>query len=78
MQLLRELKLFAKISKCDFYKKKFHYLDHIISEEEISVDLENIEAILNWPTPKNITNVISFMGLDVIKGSLKESPRLHT
>ena len=34
-----------------------------ISEEGISVDPEKIEAIMNWPTPRNVTDVRSFMGL---------------
>jgi hypothetical protein len=38
-------------------------LGHIISEEGIVVDPEKIEAIRGWPTPKNITEVRSFMGL---------------
>ena len=32
-------------------------------EEGISVDPKNIEAIMNWPTPRNVTDVRSFMGL---------------
>ena len=32
-------------------------------KEGISVDPENIEAIMNWPTPRNVTDVRSFMGL---------------
>jgi hypothetical protein len=27
------------------------------------VDLEKIKAIMDWPTPKNVTDVRSFMGL---------------
>jgi hypothetical protein len=27
------------------------------------VDLENIEANIGWPTPKNVSEVIYFMGL---------------
>lgn len=38
-------------------------MGHVISKEGISVDIEKIEAIVNWPTPRNVTNVISFMGL---------------
>ena len=53
LQLLREHKLYAKLSKCDFYRDRIQYLGHIIFEEGISVDPEKIEAIMNWPTPRN-------------------------
>jgi hypothetical protein len=38
-------------------------LGHIISKEGMAMDLEKIEVIKEWPTPKNITKVRSFMGL---------------
>ena len=38
-------------------------MGHIVSEEGILVDLEKIEAIMNWPTPRIVTDVRSFMGL---------------
>ena len=63
LSLLREHQLYAKLSKCDFYRDKIQYLGHIISEEGISMDPEKIEAIMNWPTPRNVTDVRSFMGL---------------
>jgi hypothetical protein len=63
LQVLREHQLYAKLSKCSFYQRKIHYLGHIISEEGIVVDPEKIEAIRGWPTPKNVTEVRSFMGL---------------
>ena len=62
-KFLREHKLYEKLSKYDFYKDKIHYLGHIISKEGIYVDPEKIEAIMNWPTPRNVTNVRYFMGL---------------
>jgi hypothetical protein len=39
-------------------------LGHIISKEGITMDPEKIEAIKGWTTPKNVTEVRSFMGLD--------------
>ena len=42
---------------------RIQYLGHIISEEGISMDTEKIEAIMNWPNPRNVTDVRSFMGL---------------
>jgi hypothetical protein len=62
-QVLREHQLYAKLSKCYFYQKHIHYLGHIISEHGIAVDPKKIEAIRGWPTPKNVSDVISFMGL---------------
>jgi hypothetical protein len=63
IQVLREHQLYAKLSKCSFYQNKIHYLGHIISEEGIVVDPENIEAIKGWEAHKNVTEVSSFMGL---------------
>ena len=55
--------MYAKLSKCDFYRERIQYLGHILSNKGIFVDPENIEAIMNWPTPRNVTYVRSFMGL---------------
>ena len=63
LQVLREKQLYAKMSKCSFYQKEIQYLGHVISEEGIAVDPSKIEAIRECPTPKNTTEVRSFMGL---------------
>jgi hypothetical protein len=63
LQVLREHKLYAKLSKCIFYQKKIHYLGHIISTKGITIDPEKIEAIRGWPTPRNVIEVRSFMCL---------------
>jgi hypothetical protein len=64
LQVLREHQLYAKLSKCSFYQKQIHYLGHIISEEGIDVDPEKVQAIQEWPTPRNVTEVRSFMCLE--------------
>jgi hypothetical protein len=38
-------------------------LGHIISTTRIEVDPEKIETIRGWPTPKNVIEVRSFMGI---------------
>jgi hypothetical protein len=63
LKVLREHQLYAKLRKCSFYQKKIHYLGHIISKDGITVDPEKIEAIREWSTPKNVTEISSFMGL---------------
>jgi hypothetical protein len=63
LQVLREHKLYAKISKCIFYQNKIHYLGHIILVDGITIDLEKIESIIGCPMLRNVIEVISFMGL---------------
>ena len=63
MQELREHQLSAKFSKCDFFKDKIQYLGHVVTKDRIFVDPEKIRAIEDWPVPKDVTDVQSFMGI---------------
>eukprot|EP00253_Pinus_taeda_P016914 PITA_16914 len=63
MQTLQEHQLYAKFSKCDFYKEEIQYLGHIIRREGISVDPKKIRTIMEWPVPKDVADIRSFMGL---------------
>ena len=63
LHILREKKLFAKLSKCDFWLKEVSFLGYIVFAEGIKVDLAKIEAIVNWKLPRNVTKVRSFLGL---------------
>ena len=47
LQILREKKLYAKLSKCEFWMKEVKFLDHVVSHGGISVDLSKVEAVLN-------------------------------
>jgi hypothetical protein len=51
------------MSKCSFYQSKIHYLGYVISDEGITVDLEKVKAIMEWPALTNFLEVQSFMGL---------------
>ncbi|WP_208972667.1 hypothetical protein, partial [Escherichia coli] len=62
-QLLREHKLYAKESKCEFFKTEIHYLGHIITNDGIMMDPEKVEAIVKWPHPTNLTELQIFLGL---------------
>ena len=63
LQRLREHKLYAKFSKCDFWLKEVQFLGHIISDKGISVDPSKIQDVLNWKTPESISEIRSFLGL---------------
>ena len=63
LQELRDHQLFAKFSKCDFFKDKIQYLGHVVTKEGIPMDPKKIKVIEDWPVPKDVTNVLSFMGI---------------
>ena len=63
LQSLREHKLYAKFSKCDFWLKEVQFLGHIISDKGISVDPSKIHDVLNWKTPESVSEIRSFLGL---------------
>ena len=60
---LRDNKLFGKLSKCEFFKTEVEYLGHVISEKGIQVDPKKTSAIKEWPIPKSVTELRSFLGL---------------
>ena len=63
LQTLREHQLYAKFSKCDFFMEEIQYLGHVITKEGIAVDPEKIRTIMEWPVPKDVADIRSFMGL---------------
>ena len=63
LQTLKENQLYAKFSKCEFYKDKIQYLGHIISEQGLAIDPQNIKAIREWSVPNDVSAVRSFMGI---------------
>ena len=63
LQKLREEKLFAKLSKCEFWKNEVAFLGHVITKEGVAVDPTKIRAVIEWEAPKSITEVRSFLGL---------------
>ncbi|CAL1353211.1 unnamed protein product [Linum trigynum] len=63
LQKLKEEKLYAKFSKCDFWLEEVLFLGHMISGHGVEVDPKKIEAVTNWAPPKNVSEVRSFLGL---------------
>ncbi|XP_073030654.1 uncharacterized protein [Primulina eburnea] len=62
-QTLREKELYVKFKKFEFWLKSVAFLGHIIYELGVSVDPKKVEAIKDWPQPKTVTEVRSFLGL---------------
>jgi hypothetical protein len=63
LEILRENTLFVKREKCQFGLEEGQYLGHIISQKGVAMDPEKIEAMMNWPSPKNTKALRGFLGL---------------
>ena len=63
LEILRERKLYAKFSKCEFWLDSMSFLGHIVSKNGLMVDPSKIEAVKSWVRPINVTEVRSFVGL---------------
>jgi hypothetical protein len=63
LQKLRENKLYAKLSKCEFWMKQVAFLGHVISKGGISVDPSKVQDVLSWKAPTSVDDIRSFLGL---------------
>jgi hypothetical protein len=63
LQRLRDHKLYAKFSKCEFWLKSVKFLGHTISQDGISVDPSKLQEVMDWKPPKSVHQIRSFLGL---------------
>ncbi|GJT32339.1 putative reverse transcriptase domain-containing protein [Tanacetum coccineum] len=63
LSMLKQEKLYAKFSKCEFWHREVQFLGHVINNKGIKVDPAKINAIMNWKQPKTPTEIRYFLGL---------------
>ena len=60
---LRMENLYGNLKKCSFFTDRVVFLGFIISSEGVFADSQKVQAIVEWPEPKNIHEIQSFHGL---------------
>jgi hypothetical protein len=63
LQRLRDHKLYAMLSKCEFWLDSVKFLGHTISKDGISVDPRKVQEVMDWKPPKSVHQICSFLGL---------------
>ncbi|GJT56915.1 putative reverse transcriptase domain-containing protein [Tanacetum coccineum] len=63
LELLKNEKLYAKVSKCDFWINIVQFLGHLIDSQGLHVDPAKIEAVKNWASRTTPTEIRQFLGL---------------
>lgn len=64
-EVLRRLRangLFANPKKCEFNKTTVEYLGYILSPDGLRMSMDKVQTILDWPTPRKVKDVQSFLG----------------
>ena len=62
MSRLRSHSLYCKRSKCSFEVDTIEYLGFIISPQGITMDQDRVRTIAEWPEPRSVKEVQSFLG----------------
>jgi hypothetical protein len=63
MKKLQQEKMLINMRKSSIMKTELIYLGFVISANEMKMDLDNVEVIKNWPSPRNVFKVRGFHGL---------------
>src|SRR5882672_3670751 len=53
--------LYLKAEKCTFRQPMVEYLSLILSEGHVEMDSVKVASVCDWPTPRNVTEVQSFI-----------------
>ena len=59
---LREAKLYAKLSKCKFFRTEVEFLGHHVGRDGVRMMQDKVKGVADWPTPKNVGAIRSFLG----------------
>ena len=73
LQVLRDHKLYAKVQKCDFNRDQKTFVGYMVSPLGIGMDPAKVTSILEWPIPKFVKEVQSFLGFANIYGKFIQS-----
>lgn len=62
-RLLTQNRLELRMDKCRFLYKEIEFLGYVVSRRGVRPNDSGINAVKNFPTPKNVRDVQSFLGL---------------
>ncbi|WKY07226.1 hypothetical protein Q1695_007004 [Nippostrongylus brasiliensis] len=60
---LRKANLRLKPQKCEFLKESVSFLGHRIHKDGVGADLEKIQRIVDYPTPRSVGDLRTFLGM---------------
>lgn len=70
--------LYAKLEKCEFDVTSIEFIGYVISPQGLGMDLKKVAVIHDWPVPKLVKDVQSFLGFCNFYHIFIESFSCHT
>lgn len=61
LQVLEDNQFFANKNKWTFEQIELEYLGHLITQKSVKMDPNKVQAIMEWPTPQNVTSIRDFL-----------------
>jgi hypothetical protein len=62
LQILKDNDLYLKPEKCEFEKTQVDYLGFVLKPGKIEMDPKKLAGITDWPAPKTVRQIRSFLG----------------
>ena len=62
LRALLEYRLYAKLSKCAFNRSEVTFLGFVVNQRGVQMEQSRIDAITEWPEPRNARDVLVFLG----------------
>ncbi|KAJ3473163.1 hypothetical protein NLI96_g13105 [Meripilus lineatus] len=62
LRRLRKHGLYARADKCEFNAETVEYLGYILSPEGLKMSSDKVHTILDWPEPRKVKDIQSFLG----------------
>ncbi|GJU47094.1 putative reverse transcriptase domain-containing protein [Tanacetum coccineum] len=85
LELLKNDRLYAKFSRCEFWLQEVHFLGHAVNHNDIYMDPSKIKVVKNWKDPTTPFEIRSFLWLagaeqeeafQTLKDNLRNAPIL--
>lgn len=61
--VIRKANLRLHPGKCHLLRRETAFLGHVISKAGVTMDVPKVAAVKDWPTPTNLQQLCSFLGL---------------
>jgi len=62
LKRLRENRLYTSSTKCVFHQDRIKFLGFVLGVDGLRIDESKTQTIQNWPTPRRVKDVQSFLG----------------